>query len=149
MISLNVLYSLWGVTCLQTYDFFMEKSKDRKYFKLLFTNIGASGLFTVKIYRMSRFNVVATCWIIITSLLSFIAVVKGAQLPTFKNLDEISVQNQIFKRFSAKYNLNISGQNQFPPEDFDATHNQYNLHCWLVNVENECLLFLSTKMYGS
>ncbi|THV02020.1 hypothetical protein K435DRAFT_792825 [Dendrothele bispora CBS 962.96] len=27
--------ALWGITCLQTYDFFMEKSKDRKNFKLL------------------------------------------------------------------------------------------------------------------
>ncbi|KAK7460493.1 hypothetical protein VKT23_009211 [Stygiomarasmius scandens] len=133
--------ALWGITCLQTYDFYMEKSRDKKPFKLLIfalwimdtidaamichtvyfygvsnyvnprviagptwsfwvhagvtilANSIIRGLFTVRIYRMSQFNMAATLWIMATSLAcliaGYIAISKGSHLSTFAELDEI------------------------------------------------------------
>ncbi|KAK7440579.1 hypothetical protein VKT23_016928 [Stygiomarasmius scandens] len=51
------------------------------------------GLFTVRIYRMSQFNMAATLWIMATSLAcliaGYIAISKGSHLSTFAELDEI------------------------------------------------------------
>ncbi|THU90641.1 hypothetical protein K435DRAFT_801876 [Dendrothele bispora CBS 962.96] len=155
--------ALWGMTCLQTWDFFTENSRDKRPFRLLghsyyqtyhnikieyrvmdtvdttmichavyyytvsnhlspvaiafltwsfwvhsaTTLVGNTiirGLFTVRIYHLSHFNIASTVWILLSVDFFFliaVAIAKGVpSIATFVGLDQISIKNQIFNIFT-------------------------------------------------